>query len=575
MRLCLLLLALLAAAPAAAQPAAFGQYRRAADFPDIATSSQYVTMRDGVRLAVRVDRPARGGQVVEGRFPVIWHHTLSISSTNRDGVGGPASATRSMPDLVRYGYVVVQVARRGNGQSFGVRRGYHDRIEAEDAYEMTEWLARQPFSNGRVGIYGCSNTGDAAMHAMAMLPPALRAVFAGCFSWHKYDAFRRGGIFAQWGTGPVRRVEDDVALPAVDGDSDKALLRQAAQEHLQSTPLFDLWSQMPYRDSFSPLVMSRFWEEGSVAAYRGRLARSQAALYILGGWFDELRDQGIVTHLNMPGSRLVIGPWKHCLNDGFDLQSEMLRFFDFHLKEIDNGLAAMPRVHLAVTDANGAMDWIARNGWEEIPSEATRYYLGDGGRLATRRLRLAPLALPPGPSPACSEAGTGSTIQPCPSHGEGVHFEGAPLARDATVLGYGQVELSVEASADTAIFAYLEDVAPDGTVRAVTEGRLLASLASEQSAPWTLPRGVPWRRAWAADARPVRAGQPVRLRFELMPTGWRFLAGHRIRIRIATSDHRQRGVENFAWPRVTLLGGAQAPVVSLPIRDAVAASLPR
>ena len=106
----------------------------------------------------------------------------------------------------------------------------------------------------------------------------------------------------------------------------------------------------------------------------------------------------------------------------------------------------------------------------------------------------------------------------------------------------------------------------------MTEGRLLASLASEQAAPWALPRGVPWRRAWAADARPVRAGQPVRLRFELMPTAWRFLAGHRIRIRIATSDHRQRGVENFAWPRVTLLGGAQAPVVSLPIRDAVAAT---
>jgi putative hydrolase, CocE/NonD family len=180
MRLWLFVLALLAAAPAAAQPAAFGQYRRAADYPDIATSSQYVTMRDGVRLAVRIDRPARGARAADGRFPVIWHHTLSISSTNRDGVGGPTSAIRSMPDLVRYGYVVVQVARRGNGQSFGVRRGYHDRIEAEDAYEMTEWLARQPFSNGRVGIYGCSNTGDAAMHAMAMLPPSLRAVFAGC-----------------------------------------------------------------------------------------------------------------------------------------------------------------------------------------------------------------------------------------------------------------------------------------------------------------------------------------------------------------------------------------------------------
>lgn len=565
MRFWLFILTLLAALPAQAQPAAFGQYRRAAEYPDIVTRSLYVTMRDGVRLAVRIDQPGRDGRAVEGRFPVIWHHTLSISSTDRDGTGRPASATRSMPDLVRYGYVVVQVARRGNGQSFGVRRGYHDRIEAEDGYEMTEWLARQPFSNGRVGVYGCSNTGDAAMHVMAMLPPSLQAVFAGCFSWHKYDAFRRGGIFAQWGTGPSRRVEDDVALPPVDGDADKVLLRQAAEEHLLSTPLFELWSQMPYRDSFSPLVMSRFWEEGSVATYRQRLQRSRAALYILGGWFDELRDQGIVTHLNVPGSRIVIGPWKHCLNDGFDLQSEMLRFFDFHLKDIESGLTGIPRVHLAVTDADGAMDWLARDSWTEIPTSTTSYYFGDGGRLGTRRSRLRDLALPPGPAAPCPEAGTGSTVQPCPSRGEGLHFDSTPLRQAATVLGYAQVELSVDASSDTAIFAYLEDVAPDGTVRAVTEGRLLASLASAQTAPWTMPAGIPWRRAAAEDARPVHVGEPVRLRFELMPTAWRYLPGHRIRVRIATADHRQRGVDNFAWPRVRLLGGTAAPVVSLPI----------
>jgi len=70
-----------------------------------------------------------------------------------------------VPSLTEYGYVVVQVARRGNGQSFGVRRGYNDRTEDDDAYEMKEWLARQPWSNETVGIYGCSNTGDAAMHA--------------------------------------------------------------------------------------------------------------------------------------------------------------------------------------------------------------------------------------------------------------------------------------------------------------------------------------------------------------------------------------------------------------------------
>ena len=107
-----------------------------------------------------------------------------------------------MSTLANYGYVVVQVARRGNGPSFGQRRAYNDRTEAYDAYEVIDWLAAQPWSTGDVGIYGCSNTGDAAMHAITADNPHLKAAWAGCFSWEKYDGFLRGGILANWGTGP-------------------------------------------------------------------------------------------------------------------------------------------------------------------------------------------------------------------------------------------------------------------------------------------------------------------------------------------------------------------------------------
>ena len=73
----------------------------------------------------------------------------------------------------------------------------------------------------------------------------------------EYDAMRRGGIFAQWGTGPQRTVAEDVAIEPVDGDSDRHLLRQAAEEHQKSTNLLELWKALPYRDSWSPLVGTR------------------------------------------------------------------------------------------------------------------------------------------------------------------------------------------------------------------------------------------------------------------------------------------------------------------------------
>jgi len=240
----------------------FGDYKPLAVYTERVSQSIYVTMRDGVKIAVRIDRPVQNGVAISQPLPVIWHGTLSIEGGAAPNGGG----LNDVPTLTRFGYVVVQVARRGNGQSFGLRRGYNDRNETDDAYELTEWFAAQPWSNGVVGIYGCSNTGDAAMHAMESRPPHLKAVFAGCFSWSKYDAWRRGGIFAQWGTGPQRTVEQDIAVKPVDGDENKVLLRQAAEEHQQSTVLYEMWRGLPYRDSTSPLVQSRFWSECSVGS---------------------------------------------------------------------------------------------------------------------------------------------------------------------------------------------------------------------------------------------------------------------------------------------------------------------
>jgi putative CocE/NonD family hydrolase len=543
----------LAAAPshraetvAPASAASFGSYRPERLFTEQVRSTFYLRMRDGIRLAITVARPARGGKAVEARFPVIWHHTLSATQAPTDGTGPAAGGFRAMPTLTDYGYVVVQVARRGNGQSFGERRGYHDRNEAQDAYDLVDWLSKQDWSDGKVGIYGCSNTGDAAMHAVTMRPPALKAAFMGCFSWHKYDAFRRGGIFAQWGTGPARTIAEDMDQQPVDADSDKVLLRQAAEEHQRSTNLFEMWKEMPYRDSWSKQVGSRFWAESSVASYADQIRRSGVPLYIVGGWWDELRDQGLITWLNVPGARIVIGPWQHCTNDDFALVEEAHRFFDLYLKGIDTGLSHQAPIHYFTVNAPPGAEWRSSDRWPVAGTEPRRLLLASGFALADpASARFAkPASFRVDYASPCIGKGSGPFAQPCHPTKGALSFAGKPLVADTEVTGSGVAELWISADApDANLFAYLEDVGPYGSVRVVTEGRLKASLRAVAVAPWKMPPSIPWHRAYQEDAQPLKPGEPAKLAFELMPSSYRFKAGHRIQLTVAGADYRERARE--------------------------------
>ncbi|MBW0102638.1 CocE/NonD family hydrolase, partial [Pseudonocardia sp. KRD291] len=548
----------------------FGSYRPAPQFTGRVTESFYLPMRDGTRLAVSLDRPAVDGRAAPGRFPVLWQHSLSIDRKPEDGAGPQSGGIQTIPALTDDGYVVAQVARRGNGQSFGVRRGYNDRLEAGDAYEVTEWLAAQPWSDGNVGVYGCSNTGDAAMHALTVRPPHLKAVLAGCFSWDKYDAWRVGGISAQWGFGPSRTVAQDVANKPVDGDEDKTLLRRAAVEHQKATPLADMWRGMPHRDSFSPLVASRFWSEGSVGSYADQIRASDVPVYVIGGWRDELRGQGIAALLNVPGSRLLIGPWKHCENAGFGLVEEAHRFFDAHLKGIDTGIDAEPRIRYATPDSDAAdatgLEWKAAETWPPAGVTTAPTPLGGDGVLGsaatgTRGFTVDTSARCP------SSPGTGATIQPCHIPGSGTSWAGAPVERDTELTGTPVADLTVRTDrSDAHVFAYLEDVAPDGRTTVITEGRQQVSLRAEHRAPYALPAGVPWHRSYAEDAAPVAPGQAARLHFAMLPTSYLVRAGHRIQVTVTGYDPRESGVLPDAdGARIEVLSGAATPSsVALP-----------
>lgn len=577
-RLFVLMLAHLGAIGVAhAQGASFGNYRPAPSYDGSQTSSLYLPMRDGVRLAVSVVRPTKNGVVADERLPVLWQHSLGIAAVGTEagplGEDARSRGYRNVQALVRHGYVVVQVARRGNGPSFGTRRGYNDRIEAYDAYEIIDWLAKQPWSNGAIGIYGCSNTGDASMHAVTAGNPHLKAAWAGCFSWEKYDGFLRGGIFANWGTGPTRTVEQDMMSTPVQGDEDKKLLRQAAEEHQLAFPLSEMWQALPYRDSWSQPTQSRFWYEGSIASYLPQIERSGVAIYVQGGWRDDLRGQGLITFANVKDPKhIVIGPWDHCGNGDFDMLAEMHRFFDHYLKGTDTGLMRQAPIHYYTVNAPEADAWRSATVWPIPQAQPTDFFLANGAltRSAPKRARSTQFTVRYDvdcPSVKPRPGGLLTGAPPCPLEHAGPHFATEPLKADVEVTGDAVADLWITASSEDAnIFVYLEDVAPDGTVTPVTDARLKASLREVSKPPYR-NFDLPWHRSHGEDAKPLLPNEPAQLTFAFLPASHLFKAGHRIQISVAGADYRERDRTPVSpAPVINLLADpAHRSRVSLPI----------
>jgi putative CocE/NonD family hydrolase len=551
---------------------ALGEYRGYSTvlYTETLRSSVYFKLRDGTRLAMDIHRPAVAGQVVDTPYPVLWQHSLT---RRRPPDQGDTSVIRRMPELVKHGYVVVEVERRGLGASFGARRGYHDRTEGRDAFEVTEWLARQPWSTGQVGVYGCSNTGESAMHAASYAPPSLKAVFAGCFSWNKFDGFQRGGVAAQWGLGPERPLDEQLRnAEAVDGDADRTLLRQAVEEHRNSTPLAEMWRSMPFRDSWSDIVGSRFWVEGSVSTYRDALRNSQAAFYIFGGWQDEFRREGLVAWANLKGrhARVTIGPWMHCRNPGFDLLAEAHRFFDRWLKGVDNGIDREPPVNLFAEGAPAATAWQSFAHWPPANATPLRRTLAistqeaDGEHaLTSTASKQTRVDLPVRPMAACPDLQ--SLTQPCSQAANALRFTSEVLKADQQLTGHALADLWVASSQpDQSVFVYLEDLAPDGSATVVTEGRLKASLRATQRPPYDV-LGLPWQRSLEADHEPLRAGEPVRLQFDLLPLSHLFKAGHRLRVVVSGNDPRQRPTAPTGHTLTLLSSADKASTLDLPL----------
>lgn len=553
----------------------FGVYAddRTLGFDGYARTSEYVPARDGVRLAIDVYRPMRRGVVAPERLPVVWVFTpYNRAVRSPDGqIVPPYEYAR----LLANGYAVAIADVRGKGASFGTRNGPADRYETNDAYDLTEWLARQPWSTGKIGMTGCSYFGATALQALRAQAPQLRAVFVGTTMFDQYATFAQGGI-------PAAGLLDDTFSAAtvveVDTDTDRQLLAQALREHEANTRTGRFFASTPFRDDVNPFTQDRWWETASFYPYLSQL-RNPAGVYIYGGYYDLYADQTVYKFLNVKGAKLTFGPWPHCESPGFDMDAERLRFFDYWLKGVDNAVMREPAVHVYVSRAVDGSEWRALSDW---PTQAPRirYYLDDAAfdapteRGAQKSLREATLsATAPGPEPAALRIAPPPSAGPIVSYGTAVAgvdpysvtftLPSQPHWREIIGSPVARLWISTD-GADADIHVYLQRVRRNGGVEIISRGVLRASRRKTGPAPYDTG-GHPWQTHRRADAQPLQPGVPAQLDIVLSPTAYAVRPGDRLRLAVTT---RPPVPHSAPVPPVTLhLDAQHASYLELPDVD--------
>ena len=584
--------------------ASFGKYSgySAARFDGWQRSSRYVSVRDGTRLAVDLLRPTIGGVLVEESLPAIWTHTRYQRASLVQDLSVKTGAENWDPwlfEVISHGYVVLAVDVRGAGASSGIYEGQYSANESRDAYDMTEWIAEQPWCDGNVGMYGRSYLGVTQYFAASQEPPHLKAIFPEMASFDHYAYVYGGGVFREasrfnWQLF-VGNLDQSLAMlwkdeyqgPVAPVDDDAGELSAALREHRGNHDWYRLVDACGFRDSVVPWTGETLHESRSAAFVRDKIEATGIAMYHLAGWYDMFPRDALLWYaiVNNP-QKLVIGPWFHVDSQGLDSAAEHLRWYDHWLKGVANGVMDEPAIHYWVLDAPAGEEWRSTKIWPLADERRRAFYLEAGRSQSVASINDGCLGeemsngadtyrvdytTTTGETNRWANANGGSTGYPDMTGNDekGLTYTTAVLEQPVEVIGHPVIHLWVSSTAeDGDFYAYLEDVHPDGSSQYVTEGVLRASHRALSDAPWN-NLGLPFHSGRTADIEPL-PDEPVELLFDLHPTAKCFPAGHQIRLCIACADcDNDRGVLYESPPLVTVYRDAERQSrIVLPIVEA-------
>lgn len=518
-------------------------------------------MRDGIILRADVYRPN-----VDATLPAI----LCRLPYNKDDWMMQLEAIHPLR-ACDAGYAVVYQDTRGCWSSGG--EFYPFVPEIEDGYDTVEWVAAQPWCDGNVGMVGASYFGATQWLAAMAQPPHLKAIAPLVTSSDYYEGWTyQGGAFQlgftllwvlmSFGQDEARRRgQPEVVerlLQAID-----EIDRHYGHPTLATLPILHQNEIAGYfSDWLAHSSNDAYWQAIAPNRHYGRI---QVPALNMGGWYDCFVAGTVENFVRMQqeggserarsGQRLLIGPWAHgkltgeytdlsygvlSSTDGIDIHGLKLRFFDRHLKRLDNGLDQEPPVRIFVMGENR---WRDEWEWPLARTQFTPWFLHSDGRANTEGGSLD-AAIPSGNEPSdlylydprqpVPTAGGATFLpslrlganagpkdnRPVEARADVLVYTSEPLAQPLEITGPVKFELWATTSApDTDFVVRLCDVWPEGESRLLCEGILRARFHAGFEQP-----------------RPITPGKVYHYSIDLGPTSHVFLAGHRLRIDITSSS---------------------------------------
>jgi len=487
-------------------------------------------MRDGARLSTDLYLPAGAG-----KSPVILIRT---------------PYKKEMEELegryyARRGYVVAIQDVRGRFASEGQWEPFVH--EAKDGYDAIEWLARQPWSSGKVGMIGASYLGWVQWWAASLHPPHLAAMIPNVSPPDPFHnlPFDHGALSLGTSITWANRVESN-ATGDLSGVIDAANSRKNLQELLKALPVIELdkavlGKESPYwrrwMDHPSP---DGYWSD---AMFQDKLTHFNIPVFHQSGWFD---GDGIGSKLNYlklaaygnVNQKLTIGPWEHtdtatriAVKRDFgspaavDLQRDYLRWFDHWLKGIDNGIMQEPRVSLFVMGSNR---WLHGPVYPLPETRFEKLYLTSGGPSNSPKgdgkLSFQPPAADQPPDRYVYDPG-----DPTPDDRVGTSrkdilvYTTEPFEKPSTIAGPVSAVLYAASSArDTDWFVHLLEVDEEGKPSILwangSGGHIRARYRNSLTKPELL-----------------KAGRIYKYTIDLWHTGITIPAGHRLRVEVSSA----------------------------------------
>jgi predicted acyl esterase len=476
-------------------------------FPVTIQDDVAITVRDGTKLDARLFLPT----LATGAAPTPC--VLLSDGYGRGSVTG-ASFDGTLFDIAARGYAVLHLSLRGSGKSGGTADLYNQ--FGRDGYDTVEWMAKQPWCNGSVGMVGPSLLGISQWLTAKEAPPSLKAIVpqVACGDCYGLLWFPDGML-----PGPGREARK--LSPGAEAEY------TTATQHRN----LDAW-----------------WRERTTLAEdHAAIAARGVAAFISGGLEDYISPANIRAYeqFNAPGARkrLLLAPHAHGWQIDY-LQELQVQWLDHWLKGVDNGVETAPRVILFVKGANR---WRYEADWPIADAKPVRLYmqpgksrsiasLNDGG-LASRpggAGEAAVLPYTPGAGPSLPVLLSATLGRPAgdqrPDEEKVLTWTTAPLPVATEVTGYPHVSLwAASSAADGDMVFSLNDVAPDGVSTQIVQGYLNGPHAASLS-----------------DPRPLIPGQAQRFELDLLPTAYVLQPGHRIRLALAGAA---RAVPGMPFPQ--------------------------